>query len=273
MTDIDISTLAAEVRAALQARGIPVLPVVMEYDAEVFVPYPQIGVDDAFDLAKGTGAAFAVMLEGRFDPDELADEDDDEKLPLDIRRAAEAHTGQPDTLYVYWIGGSFKYAFVATPEWRQDLDQQVTAWRTGVEAADAEKRQAELARTRELALELEALPELRSSPLQGRKLLAERLVEGIKREGDGGDVMFFAVRGAVAMIRENAFNAIADLESDVPALVAAVRADPGWQNAFRKPEREAIVAAVLRGLADGYAPTTKLVESVRREAERQERER
>ncbi|BDZ52371.1 hypothetical protein GCM10025867_46120 (plasmid) [Frondihabitans sucicola] len=271
MTDIDITALAAEVRAALAARGIPDLDVVMDYDTDVFVPYPQVSVEEAFDLAKATAAPFAILQEQRFDPNSLEEEDDDEKLPIDIRRDAEAHAGQPDTLFAHWIGGSIKYAFVATPDWRTDLNRRAAAWRSGVEVAYEEKRQIELARIRELALELEALPELRASSLQGRKMLAERLVDGLKRDSDEPHVLFYAVRGAVAMVRENSFNAFADLEGDLAATVAAVRTDEHWIDAYTKPARTEVVTNVLRALSDGYGAPLKLVDAVRREAERLER--
>ena len=253
----DLAATESELRAIAEEIGLPVLFAV--YGGPQVLVSADTPLHDLLAIAKASGAPFVTLDAEPFDMEdftegvrrELARND----LALSDRALAlierEDHSDEIERVSLDWAANGFHYSVLFVADWSGALADRVT------ELADEGEEPLYVkafARINDLAAELEALPEFRSTQPSRRRAAGTLLIEGLATDEDDPEMRRRAVDAAYSIASKRAAEAYYAMEARKADLSRALAASETWDHVFSRPAR---IAAATRYLTEeiGYAPT------------------
>jgi hypothetical protein len=277
----DVEQLELQFLSGAHERGLRVIEAAITGETKVLMLHEQVSVDEALDIAQQVFAPFITHslthLEasdfGR-DSDSWDGEDDDADSPLadELLSPWAARIGQPDGLFVQWAASGVVYTYMATPGWKQELEQRLEEWREEREAKKWDERRGIQARITHLASRLEREPKFRAASRNDRNTIGKTILEPWLRTEEMG-LEAIVLREAGRLVRENATAAYITISERLGELVDELYLSEAWLTARTAAERKNIVRAFLADQSGGYAPTGEQLGELIRAAESPKRRR
>ena len=273
----DMGLLLQAVMLGAEKRGLIVLDAAYPGDPDVILVAEKVTLDQVLDLAATMQAPFVSAQTSVFSYKEFVEEFEDEggELPQDLSLLIEAlreHDGQMSSVSLRWLASGTDYLFIATTEW-EDLAAEI---RETAELLDRASRfegvSARFQRRREIAVAVEAVPEVRAIGKMGRKAVVTQHIEAFMQPSDDLEIKLGAIRDTVQLAFDNSLAAYSDVEPRLAAIATDLVSTDGWQSARRKPDRVAAARQHLTLITGGYGPVTTLATRLQGLAEDVERE-
>lgn len=262
----DMNALVDAIRDGAARRGLQLVEALFTADPAVLLDLDHISLDVALDIAAATGAPFLTLETSQLDELEEMERFTQTRphapVPAAIKAKIEGRSGQIKAASVRWIGWGRDYIIIGIPSWATEIDKLFDTWEQLHDADEEDEQEAWRARVSELVETLEEHPELREAGLQQRHSVARKLANALRVPTDEDELIDYAIRRAVALVRTNAQDLFVELEERLADLASELWESDDW---LQSPRTEYQVAAARRFListSGGYAPTTVLAKKL-----------
>lgn len=272
----DMELLLQSATLGAKERGLLVLDAAYAGDPDVILVAEKVSLDQVLDLAAVTQAPFVSIQTTLFSFEELVaeSEDEDGELPHDLAPHIEAlreYDGEMSSVSLRWIANGTDYLFIATTEW-EDLATEIGETAEVIERASRfEFVSTRFQRRREIAVAVEAVPEVRAIGKMGRKAVVSQHIRAFLQPSDDIDIELGATRDAVQLATENSLIAYSDVESRLQDLANELVSTDGWKSAGRRADRVEAARQHLISVTGGYGPVMTLATRLQGLAEDVER--